>query len=68
MHQAPPTAKNHHFATLEDSDGMMNVIVHPDIYEKYRFVLRSAPLLVVTGEVQKKGDVINVIAQSNVEL
>jgi error-prone DNA polymerase len=63
MHQAPPTAKGHHFVTLEDSDGMMNVVVRPAIYEKYRFILRSAPLMIVTGEVQKNGAVVNLIAQ-----
>ncbi len=63
MHQAPPTAKGHHFVTLEDVEGMMNVIVRPDIYEKYRFVLRNEPLLIITGEVQKKGTVVNLIAQ-----
>lgn len=26
MHQAPPTAKGHHFITLEDEAGMMNII------------------------------------------
>ncbi len=68
MHQAPPTAKGHHFVTLEDVEGMMNVIVRPDVYEKYRLALRSEPLLVITGEVQKKGTVINVIAQRIVGL
>ena len=68
MHQVPPTAKGHHFVTLEDVEGMMNVIVRPDVYEKYRLALRSEPLLVITGEVQKKGTVINVIAQRIVGL
>ena len=68
MHQAPPTAKGHHFITLEDSDGMMNVIVRPDIYDKYRFVLRNEPLLIISGEVQKKGVVVNLIAQQIVAL
>jgi len=60
---SPSTAKGFHFVTLEDSDGIMNVIVRPDLYEKYRFVLRTSPLLIVTVEVQKKGAVVNVIAQ-----
>jgi len=64
MHQAPPTAKGHHFITLEDIDGMMNVIVRSDVYEKYRLVLRTEPMLAVTGEVQRKGAVVNLIAQS----
>jgi len=63
MHQAPPTAKGHHFITLEDNDGMMNVIVRPDVYEKCRLVVRTEPLLIVTGEVQRKGAVVNLIAQ-----
>ncbi len=62
MHQAPPTAKDFHFVTLEDSDGMMNVIVRPEVYEKYKLVLRSVPLLTVTGEVQRDGAVVNLIA------
>ncbi len=68
MHQAPPTAKNHHFVTLEDSDGMMNIIVRPDVYENYRLVLRTSPLIAVTGEVQRKGAVVNLIAQFIAEL
>lgn len=68
MYQAPPTAKNHYFVTLEDSNGMMNVIVRPDIYEKYWWILLNEPLLTVTGEVQKKGTVINVIAQHITQL
>jgi hypothetical protein len=47
---------------------MMNVIVRPDTYDKYRAILRSEPLLIVTGEVQKKGAVVNVIAQHITEL
>ena len=68
MHQAPPTAKGHHFITLEDEDGMMNVIVRPDVYERYRTVVRSAPLLIVIGQVQKKGAVVNLIAQQILSL
>ncbi len=61
MHQAPPTAKGHHFITLEDENGMMNIIVRPTIYEKYRGVLRSSRLLIVEGEVQQKDKVINIL-------
>src|SRR5207244_10088928 len=35
MHQAPPTAKGHHFITLEDEESMMNVIVRPDVFAQY---------------------------------
>jgi len=34
------------FLTLE---GLINVIVRPDVYQAYRGVLRGAPLIVVEG-------------------
>jgi len=63
MHQAPPTAKGHHFITLEDEApmGMINLIVRPKVYEQYRNVLRGSRLLVAEGEVQRKDSVVNVL-------
>ena len=63
MHQAPPTAKGHRFVTLEDEDGMMNFILRPSIYARYRDVMRESPLLVVEGEVQQHGAVVNLLAR-----
>lgn len=61
VHQAPPTAKGHHFITLEDEDGFINVVVRPKVYPKYRTILRTSPLLVIEGEVQRQGAVVNVV-------
>ncbi|HEX2618574.1 MAG TPA: error-prone DNA polymerase [Phototrophicaceae bacterium] len=62
VHQAPPTAKGHHFITLEDEFGFINVVVHPDIYARYRKIWREHPLLIVDGNVQKQGQVTNLVA------
>ena len=62
VHQAPPTAKGHHFITLEDEGGLMNVIVRPDVYTRHRSVLHGVPLLIVGGKVQRKESVVNVLA------
>jgi error-prone DNA polymerase len=62
VHQAPPTAKGVHFVTLEDEHGLMDVIVRPDVYERYRRVLHQAGLLLVEGVVQRRDGVINVVA------
>ncbi len=62
VHQAPPTAKGHHFVTLEDEDGLINVIVRPKVYARYRAVLRTVPLLIVEGVVQQRGGVTNLLA------
>jgi error-prone DNA polymerase len=63
VHQAPPTAKGHHFITLEDEDGFVNIVVRPNVYPKYRTTLRTQPLLIVDGEIQRQGAVINVVLQ-----
>lgn len=63
VHQAPPSAKGVHFITLEDELGLLDVIVQPALYARFRRVLHSASLLAVAGVVQRRGAVINVIAQ-----
>jgi error-prone DNA polymerase len=58
--QRPQTAKGFVFCTLEDETGLINVILAPSIYERYRSVVRSAPMLVVEGIVEREHEVINV--------
>ncbi len=52
-----------HFITLEDEFGMMNVIVRPSVYARYRRVIRSVSLLLISGEMQHEGAVANVLCQ-----
>ena len=68
VRQAPPTAKGHVFITLEDEYGLVNVIVRPDVYERFRHSLRDAPLITVEGILQKQGEVVSVLAQRAVGL
>ena len=68
VHQAPPTAKGFHFLTLEDEEGLMDVIVRPQLYPRYRRILHTAHLLLVEGEVQREGKSCNVLAQRIVAL
>jgi error-prone DNA polymerase len=55
VRQRPPTAKGHVFITLEDEEGLVNLIVRPDVYERYRDVLRNTPLLWIEGRLQREG-------------
>ena len=64
MHQSPPTAHGVHFITLEDEAGLMDVIVFPDIYAKFRRVLQGSRLLLVDGIMQQQDGVANVLAGS----
>jgi error-prone DNA polymerase len=63
VHQSPPTAKGYHFLTLEDEDGMSNVIVRPRVYDRYRDILRTSRLLLIEGHVQQEGGVTNLLAE-----
>lgn len=61
--QRPSTAKGYLFILMEDEAGAINVIVHPDIYERDRTAIRLEPFLTVVGRLQKDGATMNVIAQ-----
>jgi DNA polymerase III alpha subunit len=61
--QRPGTAKGFVFILLEDETGMMNVIVRPDVFERYRAVVRGEPLLLVKGVLAKDDGALNVLAE-----
>ncbi len=68
IRQRPATAKGFAFITLEDEDGIVNIVVRPDVYEKHRQVFKLEPLIVVAGEVQQRDSNLNIIARSLVPL
>jgi error-prone DNA polymerase len=59
----PGTAKGHVFITLEDEHGMINVILRPQVYDKYRQIARLEPVIIVEGTLQKHDGIVNVVAQ-----
>ncbi len=61
--QRPGTAKGITFLLLEDEVGLINAIVHLDLYLQERTLVRSEPFLVIKGKLQKTQGVINIIAQ-----
>jgi error-prone DNA polymerase len=61
--QRPGTAKGFVFLTLEDETGLVNVIVRPDVYEKYRRTIRQSITLIIEGQLQKESGCIDVLAR-----
>jgi len=59
--QRPGTAKGFVFLTLEDETGLVNVIVRPDVYERYRRTIRQSMTVIVEGQLQKESGCIDVI-------
>ena len=61
--QRPETAKGFVFVLLEDEAGMSNVIVRPDVYERYRATVRGEPFLWVRGTLAKDDGTVNILAE-----
>ncbi|MGF1511415.1 MAG: error-prone DNA polymerase [Myxococcota bacterium] len=64
IRQRPGTAKGVVFMTLEDEFGQMNLVIFPQVYERYRPVAKDAILLVARGTVQRRHRVTNVIVDA----
>jgi error-prone DNA polymerase len=69
--QRPETAKGTIFVTLEDETGAINVIVWPDVFERYKKEVLGSYLMTVYGTWQKDsltgGQVMNLLAQRIVD-
>jgi error-prone DNA polymerase len=61
--QQPGTAKGFVFLLLEDEFGMVNVIVPPWLHERQRAEVRGEAFVFVSGELQRKEDTVNLLAQ-----
>jgi error-prone DNA polymerase len=61
--QRPGTAKGFVFLTLEDETGLVNVIVRPDVYERYRRTIRTSSTLIIEGRLQKESGCVDLLAQ-----
>jgi error-prone DNA polymerase len=61
--QRPQTARGVTFLTLEDETGWVNVVVWLDTYDRYAGLIKTAPLLLAFGEVQRAGQVVHLVAK-----
>jgi error-prone DNA polymerase len=62
--QRPGTAKGFVFISLEDETGISNVIVTPDMFERYRLVITQESFLLIEGILQSRQGVIHVRAKN----
>jgi error-prone DNA polymerase len=63
VRQKPGSAKGVCFITLEDETGVINLVIWPDRFERWRAAIMAARLLAVRGRVQTDGRVIHVVAE-----
>ncbi|MEE4236785.1 MAG: error-prone DNA polymerase [Anderseniella sp.] len=62
VRQRPGSAKGVVFITLEDESGVCNLVIWPKVLEAFRATVMGARLMLVTGRVQRAGDIIHVVA------
>jgi error-prone DNA polymerase len=59
--QRPETAKGITFMTLEDETGTVNLIIRPQVWERFHRIGRQAGALIATGLMQRQEGVIHLI-------
>ncbi len=60
--QRPMSGHGVTFLTLEDENGMINVVVWQSLFERYRRAVVGARLLLVKGHLEREGEVLHLIA------
>jgi error-prone DNA polymerase len=63
IRQRPGTASGIVFETLEDETGITNLIVRPDVFDRYHSAARHAGLLQADGYVERQGQVVHIMAK-----
>jgi error-prone DNA polymerase len=62
--QRPATAGGMIFLTIEDETGAANIVVRPDVWQAADHAVRRAAVLVVHGRIQRRGQIVHILATS----
>ena len=63
IRQRPGSAKGVCFITLEDETGVANLVIWPDVMERFRAIIMGARVMEVDGFVQMDDDVIHIVVR-----
>jgi error-prone DNA polymerase len=61
VRQRPGTAKGITFVTLEDETGLANLVIRPDVWQRFRQAALGATVLLAQGRLERCGQVIHVL-------
>jgi len=64
VRQRPSTAKGTMFLTIEDESGSANVIVRPEVYDRFRRAIRASSAVIVRGRIERRDGVSHLLARS----
>ena len=63
VRQRPGTAKGVCFMTIEDETGVTNLVLWPDVFERFRPVAMGARMVLVTGRIQRAEGVTHLVVE-----
>ncbi|MFM7561719.1 MAG: error-prone DNA polymerase [Planctomycetota bacterium] len=61
LRQRPSTAKGITFVTLEDETGTANLVIKPDIWQRYYQICRTSSAWIAHGKLERRSGVIHVV-------
>lgn len=61
IRQRPSTAKGITFMTLEDESGTTNVVVHVNVWERFRSIARGAAALIAHGILERQEGIVHLV-------
>jgi error-prone DNA polymerase len=61
LRQRPATAKGITFVTLEDETGTANLVLKPDIWQRYYQICRTSSAWIAHGRLERRSGVIHVV-------
>ncbi len=64
VRQMPPEAKGVMFATLEDDTGLINLIFHPQVRQRFRALIDGLTFLCVEGRIQNQDGAYSILVQT----
>jgi error-prone DNA polymerase len=61
VRQRPSTARGITFVTIEDETGLTNLVVRPDVWQRFHKAARRAGAMLVTGRLERQQEVIHLV-------
>ena len=68
VRQRPGSAKGVMFITLEDETGIANLVVWPQVFDRFRRTVIAASMIAVHGRIQREGEVVHLVAHQLTDL
>ena len=67
VRQRPGSASGVCFVTLEDETGIANLVIWPNVFERFRAIVMGARIMVVKGRVQTGDNVTHIVAEQLID-